>query len=581
MVEVRYGQALRHISVTSQLSKIVIGPEYIGHALRDKHLFVPINQRDYSWKDEHVRDLYDDIGLAITNHAEEYFLGSIVVITQQKDARLMVVDGQQRLATSLILLAAIRDFLDTTNPEEARKFERAYVLDTPYKSTEPVPHLYLNEKDHTYFFKRVLLPSTHADRKAVEAIKKPQRQSHQRINRAANIANEKIEYITRQHKKTQFQIEALDQWVSFLDKSAHVIWVTVPDESAAYVIFETMNDRGLELSATDLIKNYLLGRAGTARIEQVKTNWNTMTGAIETIAEAEIVRTFVRQYWISQYGVVRTSEFFNALKEKKQSELEVVSFSDELVTAAGRYVPLLNSTHVFWNEYPAEARKAVATLDVLGLVQTRPLLLAVMDKFSPDQIALVLSAVVSWAVRLLISGKQGSGALETVYGNAAKEVTDGKIANAAAVAKKLIPNIPTNEQFALDFASARVSKVDVARYYLRAMEHRSSGERDAYLIPNDATSLEHVMPEKLSQDWQHIAPQEHEDFVARIGNLALLTPGTNSKLSSKGFEEKKPVYAAADLALTKTVAGYPKWGSAEIEDRQKKLAEIAVTTWPI
>ena len=198
----------------------------------------------------------------------------------------MVVDGQQRLATSLILLAAIRDFFDTVNPDQARKFERTYVLDTPYKSPEPVPHLFLNEKDHAYFFKRVLLPATDEVRKTVEQARKPQRQSHQRINRAV-IAKETVESIARQHRKTVFQTEALDQWVTFLEQSAHVIWVTVPDESAAYVIFETMNDRGLELSATDLIKNYLLGRAGTARIEQVKTNWNTMTGALETIAEAD------------------------------------------------------------------------------------------------------------------------------------------------------------------------------------------------------------------------------------------------------------------------------------------------------
>jgi hypothetical protein len=132
VIEVAYGHALRCIPVASQLSKIEIGPEYIGHALRDKHLFVPTNQRDYSWKDEHVHDLYDDLGLAISNHAEEYFLGSIVVIPQAKSGRLMVVDGQQRLATALIFLAAIRDYFDTVNPDEARKFERAYVLDTPY-----------------------------------------------------------------------------------------------------------------------------------------------------------------------------------------------------------------------------------------------------------------------------------------------------------------------------------------------------------------------------------------------------------------------------------------------------------------
>src|SRR5260370_758279 len=184
------------------------------------------------------------------------------------------------------------------------------------------------------------MPKDHALRKAEEE-KKPQRQSHQRINRAGKIAKETVDQIVRQHKKKEFQIEALDEWVNFLERSAHVIWVTVPDESAAYIIFETMNDRGLELSATDLIKNYLFGRAGNNRIEQVKTNWNTMTGALDTIAEAEIVKTFVRQYWISQYGVVRSSEFFNALKEKKQSELEVVSFSDELVAAVGRYALLL------------------------------------------------------------------------------------------------------------------------------------------------------------------------------------------------------------------------------------------------
>jgi hypothetical protein len=86
-----------------------------------------------------------------------------------------------------------------------------------YKSTEPVPHLYLNEKDHTYFFKRVLLPSNHDERKTIEAVKKGLRPSHQRINKAASIAREKVESITKQHKKAQFQIEALDEWVTFLD----------------------------------------------------------------------------------------------------------------------------------------------------------------------------------------------------------------------------------------------------------------------------------------------------------------------------------------------------------------------------
>ena len=565
--------------MTSQLTKMSIGPEYIGHALKDKNLFVPPNQRDYSWKDEHVRDLYEDIGLVIKNHGDEYFLGSVVVISQ-KDNRLMVVDGQQRLATSLILLAAIRDFFDSIDQEQARKFERAYVLDTPYRAQEPVPHLFLNEKDHAYFFRRVLLPKSHPERQAEEA-KKPLRQSHQRINRAAKIAEETIKGVVSQHKRRDFQTEALDEWVRFLEHSAHVIWVTVPDESAAYIIFETMNDRGLELSATDLIKNYLFGRAGPRRIESVKTNWNTMTGALETIAESEILRTFVRHYWISQFGVVRTAEFFNALKEKKQSELEVVSFSDELVTAAGRYVPLLNPTHSLWNDYRPEARKAVAVLDVLGLVQTRPLLLAVMDKFKPDQITEVLKAMVSWAVRLLISGKQGSGALETVYGTVAEQITQRKLKTSRDVAGKILPQIPNDNQFESDFAVANVGKAHLARYYLRAMEQQKLNNPEPYLVPDNAMTLEHVMPDKQSEDWKHVSAQDHETLVSRIGNLCLLDSGFNSKVSGKNFDYKKPILKASTLKLTSMIADYQAWGRTDVENRQKQLAGIAVKTWPI
>jgi hypothetical protein len=133
----------------------------------------------------------------------------------------------------------------------------------------------------------------------------------------------------------------------------------------------------------------------------------------------------------------------------------------------------------------------------------------------------------------------------------------------------------------LDFSVAKVTKVDVARYYLREMESRERNQAEAYLVPNDITSLEHVIPQKPSQDWKNISSEDQEAFVSRIGNLALLMPGTNSKLSSKGFEEKKKTYATTDLILTSMIANYPTWTTEEIEDRQKKPANIAIKTWPI
>lgn len=291
--------------MTSRFEQIDVTAEQIGHALKDKKLWVPANQRDYSWKDKHVEDLYSDLALVISRHGQEYFLGSIVVIPTN-EGRLMVVDGQQRLATSLILLAAIRDFYDSSgDPTGARIFENDYILSRHHHTKEERPHLLLNERDQEYFTRRVLLPKSDTRRVAAES-SKPSRPSHQLIDKAAKRAEKRVRQIAAS-VKPEHQMEQLNNWVDFLERRARVIWVSVPDESSAYVIFETMNDRGLELSATDLIKNYLFGRA-EEKLEVVKQNWFTMMGALETVEESEVVRTFVRHYWISRHGVVRSQE---------------------------------------------------------------------------------------------------------------------------------------------------------------------------------------------------------------------------------------------------------------------------------
>jgi hypothetical protein len=514
--------------MTSRLDQIDIGREQIGHALRDKTLYVPPNQRDYSWKEKHVEDLYTDLQQAIQAKAAEYFLGSIVVIPSE-DGRFMVVDGQQRLATSLIMLAAIRDFFDTIDQEKARRFEREYVLASSYKAKEYTPHLYLNDKDHEYFFNRVLLPRSRAGRKKHEKTK-PTMQSHQRINAAAKIAEDKVKGIVGFSSKPHLQTEALEKWVDFLETNARVIWVTVPDESAAYVIFETMNDRGLELSATDLIKNYLFGRAGSKRIEQVKQDWFSMTGTLETIGEEEIVRTFVRQYWISRYGVVRSSELFESLKSKVRTENQAAEISSEMSNVASNYAALLNPTNSFWNDYSPDTKRAIETLNILNVKQTRPLLLAAIENLSPKEIGILLTNMVSWAVRLLISGKQGSGPLETLYGSTAQEITAGKLKSAADISKRMLTAIPTDPQFQSDFSVANVGKASLARYYLRAMERKHMNDSQPYFVPNEelVITLEHIMPEKLSDDWKHVTEEVHESYVSRIGNLVNLKSGFNS-----------------------------------------------------
>lgn len=190
---------------------------------------------------------------------------------------------------------------------------------------------------------------------------------------------------------------------------------------------------------------------------------------------------------------------------------------------------------------------------------------------------------VSWVVRLLIAGKQGTGALELLYGQAALKIAGGEIKTAAGVARHMSKEVPNDAKFESDFSLARVSRAALARYYLRALERQQRNEKEPYFIPNDGLeiNLEHVMPETPSHDWSHVSQDVFDSHVSRIGNQVLLKASQNSALGNKGYSKKKPTLEEADFELTKWAAEYKSWGAQQIEDRQNKLAKLAVSTWPL
>ena len=566
----------------SRLKDITIDSETLGHALKDKSLWVPANQRNYAWKEKHINDLFSDITLAISNNAHEYFLGSVVVIAN-KDGRSMVVDGQQRLATTLILLAAIRDFHeDNHDAKSAGKLQRAYILSEDYESEEPSPHLHLNETDHDYFYKRVLLPKSDPRRQEIVKIQKNLKPSHANINKAVMLAAAKVRSIVKDIRPED-QFELLRKWVNFLEKGARVIWVEVQDESSAYTIFETMNDRGLALSAIDLIKNYMYGRAGADRLSQVKHNWAQMIGTLETAPESEIAKSFIRHYWISRYGIVRGQELFSAIKSRFRNSSDVVQFSQELANEAVNYVALLTPSHTLWAKYGDQARGSLATLNLLGVEQIRPLLLIALARLDAKEMSKLLTLAVSWVVRLLVAGKQGTGALEVLYGSAAEKTAGGEIKTAAGIARHMSKEVPNDPKFESDFAQAKVSRAALARYYLRALERQHRNEKEPYLVPNEelVINLEHVMPETRSHEWSHVSQDDFDSHVSRIGNQVLLQASQNSALGNRGYSKKKQTLLDADYELTRWAGQHNSWGVPQIEDRQQKLAELAVLTWPL
>ena len=145
-------------------SRIEIEMQGLGRILLNRNVSVPVYQRSYAWEDEHVQDLLNDIAQAIASSESEYFLGSIVT-TNNKPPRAEVVDGQQRLATATILLAAIRDHFHTSQDlERANTISSDLLSKTDLKTLTPIPKLKLNDVDHDFFANRILLPPTDAGR---------------------------------------------------------------------------------------------------------------------------------------------------------------------------------------------------------------------------------------------------------------------------------------------------------------------------------------------------------------------------------------------------------------------------------
>jgi hypothetical protein len=143
--------------------------------------------------------------------------------------------------------------------------------------------------------------------------------------------------------------------------------------------------------------------------------------------------------------------------------------------------------------------------------------------------------------------------------------------------------VPADNQFESDFAVATVSKSYLARYYLQSLERQARGAADPELVPNpneEQVNLEHVLPRVPSSAWAAFDLETAKALCKRLGNMALLRAKLNVEGGNDGFAQKKAIYAASDFQLTKMISECALWGPAEVEQRQKHLARLAVATRP-
>ena len=561
---------------------------------------VPPNQRSYAWGETHIRNLLQDLNEAITQggKGDEYFLGTIVLIGREGEAP-SIVDGQQRIATVTVLLARIRDHLNSINRQPVGSYiEETFLSNIDIKSEARVPRIKLNLEDNEFFKSQILPNQIPADAaKAAKERKKSAipgqvRPSNRRLIRASDMTREFVADVIK-HLPVVAQADQLIRWVEFIENNAAVLVVTVPDDVSAFRMFETLNDRGLKASQADILKNYFFSKAGT-RYPEAQLNWSELSNVVHSVATDESEEdgpdraggrlvTYIRHLWVTTHGPTKERELAAQIRSEITNESRTMQFLTDGNQAAQDYAALSSGRHPKWSDYKPSTRQHIDTMaEYLRVKQIKPLMFAVATHFEPNEADKAFRLFVSWSVRFLIFGGRG-GMLDTQYSLRAKDVGTKHITKASELRNAMKSYVPSDPEFEAAFAVARVSRAYQARYYLRALENTTKQVTQPEYVPNESVAdinLEHVMPLNAGEEWD-VDDDLAETSQNLLGNMVLLKSNQNRDLGNLPFSEKRPIYAKSGYDLTKRVAAYEQWTLEEIRDRQMKLAKLAIKTWPM
>jgi hypothetical protein len=543
---------------------------------------VPPYQRDYSWKREHWEDLWEDL-LAIERNDEDHYMGAIVLESGERK-HFRVIDGQQRLATLSVLILACVDYLEalakegvdpSANAERASLLESSYVGAKDPTSLRVISKLRLNANDDNFFqlnltqrkephggvrglldSEKLLWECFDFFRAKVQQKFAPQRSGEQVTVFIGDVVAERLVFIT----------------------------VRVRDQLSAYTVFETLNARGLELTETDLLKNYLLSladRLSKSQIDPVLRQWTRITDRVGIGAFPEFLRHFLN----ARRGYVRQKQLFRTIKADVTELKDVFALLDQLEVDAAWYEALNDPASEFWHDFPG-AKEQVRVLNLFGVSQYTPLVLAAKDIFTaPQDVVRILSYCAIVSVRFNGVGRRSTHVLEEVYNRAALELRSGRISSAGGVRQCLKPIYIPDDEFEHDFTSLRLKSRGTQgkrlKYLLARLERQLSGV-DISDSAMDAT-VEHVLPENpAASQWTEFTRDAHERSVDRLGNYALLEGSLNRREAANAeFLDKRSVYAKSKYSLSNRLCEFAEWTEDAIDRRQARLAKIASSLWAI
>jgi hypothetical protein len=553
----------------------------IGKLLQDNRFVVPNHQRDYSWTEHEVGQLLDDVLDAMDKGFNEYFLG-LMVFMRSNAGQLIVLDGQQRLASVVIILSAIRNWLGeyTEFQAESATVQERFIGSREFGEKAITPNLTMNAANNQTFTDYVVSQVPIADILATRDKLKPQ-DRNRRLLDAAVYAHRRIRTLVDSLASKEAASQHFFRLLKYLREKASVVRLTVSSESAAFTIFETLNDRGLDLSPLDLVKNYLFSKVDSAvRMRDLEARWTQMMATLANVKPDK----FLVAFWTSRHGRIRSTDLYDAFKRQYDNTQKAVECSIDLVEAAEQYAALSSSEDPVWAPFSSDARQCVRSLSVLGGQPTHPVILAALKKMEVSEVERLLRLLEILIVRYQVIGSGNTGRFETTCAIAARNIFAGKVRTASEAFEQLREVYPNDNEFKAAFAIKSGLPNQKAQYLLRGLEREARRQSKGIMADElhaGVLTVEHILPKTGGEAWRGIMdadPDLVDDSAERLGNLTLLT-NVNQTLGRKGFPEKKEAYAASDLEITKKLADSERWDRQTIEHRQAWMAKLAAQAW--
>lgn len=574
---------------------------------------VPDFQRNYSWTEVEIRQFWQDLEAVIEGQSSDHFMGPIVAL-ESTSGRTPLIDGQQRITTLTILASVVRDFLmiDMENPTieiaGASFFISQNFLKILFVNDMTTPRLQSNYQIGRIFEDYIIRNPNTPERRNFISRPTMLTKKDQRLSKNLDSAQTLLRLLSKtwieKHSAPEDKKRAIQKLYEVISNKIQFLYIEVGSEEDAFTIFETLNDRGLKLSASDLIKSFLLRRIieqnpATDRAEIIE-NWEKIPSYLEDFD----VSSFLRHYLLTQEKLpVQKKKIFTLLKadvedEARQNPKSAKNKLDELINSAFHYGRLLGTESI--SEDSPEIQRRLGLLEMVGDSYRVFLLRVLQLGYTDDEFLLAIKSVEKIAFRWAICGENAQQ-LETKFQNYAHELLPGNVGNLKQVCTRLIMDAPSDEAFGAAFTTRSSRDTRMQAYVMRSLCYGITGSD--VTTSRYEVSVEHIAPQnplpESANDWfEKIAPLEtvgdgpaYEDYVYRWGNITILEKKLNSSVGQNVWKVKregKPGsetiskfkgYRASNIEVTKHLLSAQSWTAGLIDRRSEWIASQALIYW--